>query len=171
MTRKNASDVFADTAREGAEATGAVLGRPWGPADQAERVIAQPEPARNVPAGSAEVAAAPSAASVVTPEADPVNGPFGPEPRRWRAPSPKKAPKRPAPSRKKPVPARRNPGRQASPVPTMPRREVRIPEVVFQRQEIVSEATGLPPMEALWMLAHLGWRQWTRDEQNIEVSP
>jgi len=42
---------------------------------------------------------------------------------------------------------------------------VRIPEVVFQRQEAVSEQTGLPPMEALWMLAHLGWCQWNLDQR------
>jgi len=42
--------------------------------------------------------------------------------------------------------------------------------IVFHRQEAVSEATGLPPMEALWMLAHLGRRQWTRDEGQ-EVNP
>ncbi len=47
----------------------------------------------------------------------------------------------------------------------LPRREVRIPEVVFQRQEAVSELTGLPPMEALWMLVHLGWCQRRRDQR------
>jgi len=39
---------------------------------------------------------------------------------------------------------------------------VRIPEVVFQRQEAVSEQTGLAPMDALWLLAHLGWCQWSQ---------
>ena len=59
----------------------------------------------------------------------------------------------------------RRPGRPSSEVPCLPRREVRIPEVVFQRQEAVSEQTGLPPMEALWLLAHLGWCQWSRDQR------
>lgn len=62
----------------------------------------------------------------------------------------------------------RRPGRPKSEVPCLPRREVRIPEVVFQRQEVVSEQTGLAPMEALWMLAHLGWCQWNQDETKAE---
>lgn len=70
--------------------------------------------------------------------------------------------KRPA---KKATRTPRRPGRPSSEVPCLPRREVRIPEVVFQRQEAVSEQTGLPPMEALWLLAHLGWCQWSRDQR------
>ena len=58
----------------------------------------------------------------------------------------------------------RRPGRPRSEVPCLPRREVRIPEVVFQRQEAVSEQTGLPPMEALWLLAHMGWCQWSQHD-------
>jgi len=41
---------------------------------------------------------------------------------------------------------------------------VRIPEVIFQRLEAVSMRTGLQPMDALWLLAHLGWREWINDE-------
>jgi len=41
--------------------------------------------------------------------------------------------------------------------------------VVFLRQEAVWEQTGLPPMEALWMLAHLGWRQWNQDERTTDL--
>ena len=77
-------------------------------------------------------------------------------------PSAKKPAKRPA---KKASRAPRRPGRPRSEVPCLPRREVRIPEVVFRRQEAVSEQTGLPPMEALWMLAQLGWCQWNRDQR------
>jgi hypothetical protein len=77
-------------------------------------------------------------------------------------PPAKKPARRPA---KKASRAPRRPGRPKSEVPCLPRREVRIPEVVFQRQEAVSEQTGLPPMEALWMLAHLGWCQWSRDQR------
>jgi len=77
-------------------------------------------------------------------------------------PPAKKPAKRPA---KKASRAPRRPGRPKSEVPCLPRREVRIPEVVFQRQEAVSEQTGLPPMEALWMLAHLGWCQWNLDQR------
>ncbi len=81
-------------------------------------------------------------------------------------PPAKKPAKKPAPKQaKKATRAPRRPGRPRSEVPCLPRREVRIPEVVFQRQEAVSEQTGLPPMEALWMLAHLGWCQWSRDER------
>ena len=75
--------------------------------------------------------------------------------------SAKKPAKKPA---KKATRTPRRPGRPRSEVPCLPRREVRIPEVVFQRQEAVSEQTGLPPMEALWLLAHLGWCQWSRDQ-------
>jgi len=81
-------------------------------------------------------------------------------------PPAKKSAKKPAPRpAKKATRSPRRPGRPRSEVPCLPRREVRIPEVVFRRQEAVSEQTGLPPMEALWMLAHLGWCQWSRDER------
>ncbi len=82
-------------------------------------------------------------------------------------PAPRPAP-RPA---KKATRTPRRPGRPRSNVPSLPRREVRIPEVVFQRQEAVSEQTGLPPMEALWLLAHLGWCQWSRDERMTDPRP
>jgi len=81
-------------------------------------------------------------------------------------PPAKKQAKRPA---KKASRAPRRPGRPRSEVPCLPRREVRIPEVVFQRQEAVSEQTGLPPMEALWLLAHMGWRQWNQEETRPDV--
>ncbi len=173
MTRKTASDVFGDTAQAGAESSGAVLGRPWNDADRGDRVRTQRDTARSAPIEDTEPERA-TATTVAAPAEATSNGPFGPEPRRWTANAPKKAakkaPKATAPCQKKPGSARRKPGRQASPVQTMPRREVRIPMIVFHRQEAVSEATGLPPMEALWMLAHLGWRQWTRDEGQ-EVNP
>jgi len=70
-------------------------------------------------------------------------------------------------------PAARRPGRPKSDMPCLPRREVRIPEEVFQRQEAVSEQTGLSPMDALRLLAHMGWCQWNQDEtkrDDCEVS-
>ena len=78
-------------------------------------------------------------------------------------PPAKKSAKKPAPRpAKKATRSPRRPGRPRSEVPCLPRREVRIPEVVFQRQEAVSEQTGLAPMDALWLLAHMGWCEWSR---------
>jgi len=111
----------------------------------------------------------PAAAEPATRATSPVDPSARPAPSRRKttatplAKTPAKKPA-PRPAKKTSRPSRR-PGRPRSEVPCLPRREVRIPEVVFQRQEAVSEQTGLPPMEALWLLAHLGWCQWSRDER------
>jgi len=222
--RKSASEVFGDTALGGAEASGAVLGRPWSASEDVEQDSRSQEAS---PAPAEQTRSLDTASSATMParaqarRSDPVElqphataqsfqapmesesqaamepevpaRPFVPpaaapatrrrpakstatEPaRRPNATSAKKPPQSETPARppaKKPAkrPAKkairqpRSPGRPRSEVQCLPRREVRIPEVVFQRQEAVSEQTGLPPMEALWMLAHLGWRQWNQDE-------
>ena len=226
--RKSASEVFGDTAKDGAEASGAVLGRPWSVPAEVERdsrsrepALARKEPTPKVTSTSpstvaaheppqrpdlserraapvADTATAPAtSAPASTPDPEAPDRPFGPpagaaatkpppakHARRrktsragtpTRKPSPAKAPPRkptlpktskpPKKSATKATRKPRPPGRPASVVPCLPRREVRIPEVIFQRLEAVSTQTGLQPMDALWMLAHLGWRQWNRDER------
>ena len=56
--------------------------------------------------------------------------------------------------------SKRPPGRPAHETPRLPRREVRIPVVVDQRMGEVASWGGIEPIEALWLLATLGWEQW-----------
>jgi len=56
--------------------------------------------------------------------------------------------------------SRRPPGRPAYETPRLPRREVRIPVVVDERAREIAAWGGLEPMEALWLLASLGWEAW-----------
>jgi hypothetical protein len=54
----------------------------------------------------------------------------------------------------------RRPGRPAHETPRLPRREVRIPVVVDERAREVAAWGGIEPIEALWLLASLGWETW-----------
>jgi len=67
-------------------------------------------------------------------------------------------------------PRARKPGRPAHETPRLPRREVRIPVVVDERARQVAAWGGLEPIDALWLLASLGWEAWQKD-QTDQVLP
>jgi hypothetical protein len=68
--------------------------------------------------------------------------------------------------------SKRPPGRPALETPRLPRREVRIPVVVDERMGEVASWGGIEPIEALWLLATLGWEAWRSGrEPNTERAP